>query len=184
MKMLSIIMLFMFIGSAYPSDSPKDAANKFYSAILAGHYQACLPEEGQLKNLSPSLSKRLTGLLQDALAYREQFTKEHPPKTNKEGVPPTFFKPPFIDGDCFSSNIEGAKRFTPGKSEKTATGYRIELRLTYFDSTRPDEKPFEWTDAVIVIKEDDRFVVDDMEFLGTWPYGNHGSLSKMLHYRQ
>ncbi len=39
-------------------------------------------------------------------------------------------------------------------------------------------KPFAWTDAVIVIKEDGRFVVDDMEFLGDWPYDNHGLLSK------
>ena len=184
MKLLSAIMLFTFIGSAYPSDTPEDATNKFYSAIVTGRYQACLPDQSELDRLAPLMSRRLTGLLQDALAYREQYAKEHPPKTNKDGVPPTFYKPPFIDGDCFSSNVEGAKRFTLGKSEKTATGYRIELHLTYFDSTRPDEKPFEWIDAVIVIKEDDRFVVDDMEFLGTWSYGNHGTLSKRLHYRE
>jgi hypothetical protein len=178
MKLLSAIMLLMFIGSPNASDSPEDAATKFYSTILADRYHGCLPEENQLKRLSPFTSKRLSGLLRDALAYREKFIKDHP------AAPPIIIKPPFSDGDCFSSVAEGAKSFTLGKSQKTAAGFRLELRLTYFDATRPEEKPFEWTDAIIVIKEYDRFVVDDMEFLGTWPYGNHGTLSKNLKYRE
>jgi hypothetical protein len=71
-----------------------------------------------------------------------------------------------------------------GKTNKIPAGYRVELRLTCIDAMQPNEKPFEWTDTVIVIREGNRFVVDDMEFLGTWPYGNHGSLSKFLNSRE
>jgi hypothetical protein len=184
MKMFPIIMLVLFMGNAYPSDEPEAAADRFYSAVLAGHYYSCLPEESELKKLSPLLSKRLTGLIRAALAYREQFVKDHPDEKSKDGFPPVVYKPPFIDGDCFSSNVELATSFKLGKTGKIPVGYRVELRLTYIDTTRPNEKPFEWTDAVIVIRESNRFVVDDMEFLGPWPYGNHGSLSKLLNFRE
>jgi hypothetical protein len=46
--------------------------------------------------------------------------------------------------------------------------------------TRDPKAKVEWTDAVYVVKEDNHFVVDDMEFRGTWAYGNHGLLSKGL----
>jgi hypothetical protein len=184
MKLLSAIMLVLFMGNAWPSDTPEDAADKFYAAVLAGRYGSCLPKESELKNLSPLISKRLTGLIRAALAYRDQFVKDHPDEKSKDGLPFVMYKQPFSDGDCFSSNVEHATSFKLGKTGKIPTGYRVELRLTYIDSIHPNEKPFEWTDAVIVIREDNRFVVDDMEFLGTWPYGNHGSLSKLLNSRK
>jgi hypothetical protein len=180
MKLLPVIMLVLFMGSAYPMDTPEDAADRFYTAVMAGRYSSCLPQESELKRLFPLISKRLTGLIQAALAYREQYIKDHPDEKGKEGLPPIIHKPPFSDGDCFSSNVEHATSFKLGEAEKIPSGFRVKLRLAQIDTIQPNEQPFEWTDAVIVIREDDRFVVDDMEFLGTWPYGNHGSLSKRL----
>ena len=137
-----------------------------------------MPDENELRRLAPFISTRLTALLRDALTYREQFIKDHPPKRTKEGYL-IHDKPPFIDGDCFSSNVEGVTKFTIGKLRESNGKYRIDLNLIYIDKMSPN-KPFAWIDAVIVIKEDGRFVVDDMEFLGDWPYGNHGLLSKII----
>jgi len=177
-KTILLFFLIPFLQGSPSSDTPEDAANQFYSTVLAINEKGCLPDEKELRRLAPFMSKRLTTLLGDALTYREQFIKDHPPKRTKEGYL-IHDKPPFIDGDCFSSNVEGVTKFTIGKSQESNGRYRIDLSLVYIDQMSSD-KPFAWTDAVIVIKEDGRFVVDDMEFLGDWPYGNHGLLSKSI----
>ena len=174
---LSFILV-PFLQGSPSSDTPEYAANQFYSTVMAINEKGCLPDENESRQLAPFMSKRLTALLRDALTYREQFIRDHPPKRTKEGYL-IHDKPPFVDGDCFSSHVEGVTRFTIGTSQESDGRYRIDLNLLYIDKMNPD-KPFAWTDAVIAIKEDGRFVVDDMEFLGDWPYGNHGLLSKSI----
>jgi len=163
------------------SDTPEDAAKNFYSTVMAISEKGCLPKENELRRLAPLMSKRLTALFRDALAYREQFIKDHPPRRSKEGYL-MLDKPPFSDGDCFSSNFEGATSFKIGKSNESGNKFRIDLNLEYIDATNL-QKPFAWTDAIYVIQEDRRFVVDDMEFLGDWPFGTRGLLSNILKSR-
>jgi len=184
MKMLSVLFVLTFMVGMSPSQTPEDAANQFYSFVLSSRYQSCLPDGSQLDRLSPFMSKRLTDLLRDALIYRERYAKQHPPEFRKDS-PPIFYKPPFSDGDCFSSNVEGVTRFKLGKSKEAQNGFRIDLVLAYIDSMKSKEvpEPFEWIDTIVVVREGDRFVVDDIEFGGNWPYGNHGSLSKLLKAR-
>jgi hypothetical protein len=177
-KTILSFILVPFLQGLPSSDTPEYAANQFYSTVMAINEKGCLPDKNELRRLAPFMSKRLTTLLRDALTYREQFIKDHPPKRTKEGYL-IHDKPPFIDGDCFSSNVEGVTKFTIGKSKESNGRYRIDLSLVYIDKMS-SEKPFAWTDAVIVIKADGRFVVDDMEFLGDWSYGNHGLLSKSI----
>jgi hypothetical protein len=177
-KTLLWIFLILLSANAAPSDAPEGAVKSYYSTVLAISEKGCLPNENELQRLAPFMSKRLTALFQNALAYRENFIRDHPPKHTQAGYL-LLDKPPLSDGDCFSSNVEGASSFTIGKIKENGGGYRVDLNLARIDSSRAG-KTFEWTDAVYVIKENNRFVVDDMEFLGDWPYGNHGLLSKFL----
>jgi hypothetical protein len=179
MKLLSPLIVLFLLGGSSLSNTPEDAANKLYSIVLTIPKWG-VPSEDKLHLLAPYMSKRLTALFRNALAYREKFIKDNPPQFNKDGIS-IQDKPPFCDGDVFSSSFEGATKFAIGKSSILANKYRIILHLELIDPTRPNE-PFKWTDAIYVIKEDGRFVVDDMEFLGTWDFGNHGLLSQSLKF--
>ncbi len=175
------IFLVSFLAGPPSKNAPEEAVKNFYSAVLAMPERAGVPNENALRRLAPFMSKGLTDLFRDALARREQFIKDHPPKRSKEGYL-IQEKPPFIDGDFFSSNFEGATKFKIGKTSKSGGQYRIDLHLEYTDAAIA-AKPFAWTDAIYVIEEDGRFVVDDIEFLGDWPFGCHGLLSKVLRAR-
>ncbi len=180
-KILLLVFLIPILQASSLNDNPEDTAKNFYSTVLSFSIKACLPDENQLRRLTPYMSKRLTALIRNALAYSEQFAKDHPPQRTKEGYL-ILDKPPFSDGDCFSSNVEGVTSFAIGKSHESKGKYQIDLNLVRIDPMSPN-KPIEWTDAVHIIKEDGRFVVDDLEFLADWPYANHGSLSKTLEWR-
>lgn len=177
-KIILILCLVPLLQGSPSGDTPADAAHQFYATVLAIHAKDCLPDTKELHRLAPFMSRRLTALLRHAWIYREQFIKNHPPQRTQEGYL-IHDKPPLIDGDCFSSNLEGVTRFTLGQLQESGGRYRIALNLVYVDATRPG-KPASWTDAIIIIKENGRFVVDDMEFLGDWPYANHGLLSRSL----
>jgi hypothetical protein len=137
-----------------------------------------VPDAAKLKQLEPFVSRRLAGLLRGALAYRERWIAEHPPEPGPSGGPPVISKPPFSDGALFSSLFEGPHRFTVGDVSEVGDTYRVNLELRY---EPPGAKALVWTDVAIVVKENDRYVVDDVELLGDWPFGSHGLVSKMLH---
>jgi hypothetical protein len=168
----------------FVQNTPEEAVSKFYSTYLSVHTPEGLPNENELTKLAPFMSKRLTTLIHNALAYQAQYVKEHPPKHLSDNAPQIVYKPPFCDGDYFSSMVEGASSFRVGTAYRRDSRYNINLHLKHIDSLNPKEKTSEWTDSVIVVKEDNRFVVDDMEFLGSWSYGNHGLLSKILQSRE
>jgi hypothetical protein len=179
---VSIVLAFTAC-ACFAQNAPEEAVSKFYSTYLSVHKPGGLPDDNELRQLAPLMSKRLTALIRDALAYQAQYIKEHPPKHLSDNAPPIIYKPPFCDGDFFSSMVEGASSFRVGKAYRRDRDYNVDLHLKYIDLLNPKEKPIEWTDSAIVVKEDNRFVVDDMEFLGVWPYGNHGLLSKILQSR-
>jgi hypothetical protein len=175
------ILLFLFIGEPLVRDAPKASVDRFYSIVLSSGNSGGFPSLSELDQLAPHMSKHLMKLFLDAKDCIIQFEKDHPPEPMPNGLPPVIYKPPFSGGSIFSSNAEGATSFRTGKSTKNGDKYRVDLHLTYVDATPgSNHKPFQWIDAVYVIKEENRFVIDDIEFLGTWPYGNHGLLSKMI----
>jgi hypothetical protein len=175
MKLLSLLLVLFLLGGGLPSiNTPESAVKDFYSTVMKIP-KAGVPDKNELRLLAPFLSKKLTSLFRDAFAFREQFIKDNPPKILEDGMR-IEDKPPFCDGDIFSSNFEGATSFDVGKSYKSGSSYRIDLHLVYIDKSGK----VSWTDAIYVIEENGRFVVDDMKFLGTWDFGNHGMLSKIL----
>jgi hypothetical protein len=180
----AVIALALTVCTCFAQNTPEEAVSKFYATYLSVHEPGGLPDEKELSQLAPFMSRRLTVLIRDALAYQAQYIKEHPPKHLSDNAPPIIYKPPFCDGDFFSSMEEGASSFRVGKVHRRDSRYNVDLHLKRIHSLNPKEKPIEWTDSVIVVKEDNRFVVDDMEFLGAWSYGNHGLLSKILQSRE
>jgi hypothetical protein len=172
--MTIIITLFLALScaAAVPSETdPATLAFKFYSS-----YQdigPCgIPQPADLQKLEPLFTTRLRSLLHEARRYQSAYAKRHPED-----------KPPFVDGDLFTSNFEGFKTFSVGVVKQQAGGaYRVEVTLSYWEVNDP-KAIVKWTDAIIVVREQGRLLIDDFEFLGTWPFAQKGRLSDLLRER-
>lgn len=123
------------------------------------------PSPEQLAAITPFLSAELRDLLDSASAVRDAATAAFPDD-----------KPPFAEGDLFTSLHEGPTAFTVEREVAAAGGYRIPVR---FRDERPSPR-FEWTDTVVVREAAGRLVVADVVYGGTWDFANHGTLMALL----
>ena len=121
-----------------------------------------LPSAAQQKELAPYLSRRLLGLMDAARAYQEKEAKAHPDE-----------KPPFVDGCLFASVFEGPKAFRIGQVTADGEGWKVRVHFT-------DEPSVAWDDDVLVVREDGRYVIDDVVFSGAGPFNPPGRLSTNL----
>jgi hypothetical protein len=147
-----------------PESPTGNVVERFYKARLeAGIVGA--PDEKQLKALEPYLGRELRGLLGQARQRQLDDIARAPGD-----------KPAFADGDLFSSLFEGPTSFKVGIDEPTGDTHRISVQLAY-DRQQP---VVSWTDKVVVKSEDGRPVVVDIEYGGTWAFGNKGTLVSVL----
>jgi hypothetical protein len=137
---------------------------RFYGAYV-GHRISGAPTDSQLAALTPHLSDTLRGLLAAARRMHDAEARRAPGE-----------KPSFTDGDLFSSLFEGPSRFEVLVADTSGPPYRVPVRLSY-DGATP---PVTWTDTALVVRENDRLVVGDIVFGGTWDFGNKGSLRRGL----
>lgn len=126
-----------------------------------------VPEGEALARYQPYLSKRLNGLMLRALKERDEAIAAHPDE-----------KPPYVDGDMFSSLFEGPTGFAVGASPDPA-----KLPVT-FTNSQPGQEATHWTDTVLLVKEDGAWKIDDVEFGGQWEFASRGRLSKSLEEEQ
>ena len=140
---------------------PADVVRGFYTQYVKAQ-PAGLPTVAQQKALAPYLSKRLLGLVDAARAYQEQEAKAHPDD-----------KPPFVDGCLFASLFEGPKAFEVGRAVADGPRFKVPVHFTY-------EKDVAWDDAVIVAREDGRYVIDDVLLSGIGQFNPPGRLSTNL----
>ena len=159
--------------SAAPTVDPaegaaREAVSLFYTAV-AKMRPSGAPTAEQRTELAPLLSAELIGLLERADAARTAARAAAPME-----------KPPFTDGDLFSSLFEGPTAFTVGEPQTGAAGeWRVPVTLTYSTGAK-DEKPTEWTDTVVLREESGRFVVTDIAFGGSWDFANKGTMLEAL----
>ena len=151
------VLLITAAGAAAPS--PATAVRNFYTTYLK-HRSGGLPDGRELERLRPMVSARLYDSIVAALRYQDSYKKKNPDD-----------KPPFVDGDYFSSLFEGPSSFTIG--ETTKDGVRV--HFAYEDAR--------WTDTVVVLEEHGRYVVDDVIFSGVGEFNPPGRLSERLQAR-
>lgn len=149
---------------AKSGDSPGDVVEDFYALRLElGTTGAPAPAE--LERMAPYLSTELRELLAQARKRREDEAARAPAE-----------KPSFAEGDLFSSLFEGPTSFQVGADEATGDVHRVSVQLAH-DLQQP---VVSWTDKVVVGDEAGRWVVADIEYGGSWEFGNKGSLVSML----
>ena len=144
--------------------SPRAVVQEFYAATIAQRVTGA-PTAAQLAALTPYLSDTLRALLTAARQRSEADAARDPNE-----------KPMFVDGDLFSSLFEG-----PNVVEVVADSARGDQRVaTVRMTSNTATPPVVWTDRVVLTKERGRYVIDDVEYAGTWDFANKGTLRASL----
>jgi hypothetical protein len=163
----SLLLMAPLCWGEEPPASPEILVKRFYATYFETRPSG-LPTEAELKILSPYFSSELTALFVRARKYQADYRKRHPDD-----------KPPLIEGDLFSSLFEGPTRFEVGPVEEMDQRSKVTVRFSYVDPRAPKDI-FRWKDAVIVRRQGNRLVIEDIEFLGDWPFKIGDRLSEVL----
>lgn len=163
----SLLLMAPFCWGEEPPASPEILVKRFYEVCLETRPSG-LPTEAELKILLPYFSFELTALFVSARKYQADYRKRHPDD-----------KPPLIEGDLFSSLFEGPTGFEVGPVEEMDQRSKVTVRFSYVDPNAPKDV-FRWKDAVIVRRRGNRLVIEDIEFLGDWPFKIGIRLSEVL----
>jgi hypothetical protein len=142
------------------------AAHGFYAAYQSVFSGGGIPDAAARAKLSPFISPALKQLLEDASDAEDAYAKA----TQGE-------VPPLVEGDPFSSSFEGATSHKVGACTGDAKTGRCLIALTYADAS---SKPVTWTDTADLVMTQAGWRLGDIEYGGTWEFGNHGRLSELL----
>jgi hypothetical protein len=165
MILLSVLLVVCSTpGGAVVQSNPTQVASQFYRAYLKLKISG-LPNDEQYKTLEPLLSSDLLKLLRAAKEKQEKFIKEHPDE-----------KPPWIEGDLFTSSFEGAHNFRLGGATVRGDRARIPVHLEYRDS----KNRVHWTDTIVLIRSGDEWRVWDILLNGQWEFKMGSSLRQIL----
>lgn len=143
---------------------PEEAARSFYTELLARKVTG-LPQGEDWAALAPRMTEPLAAAIRSAQKEQAEFMKKEPNE-----------KPPWIEGDLFSSLFEGAQKFTLGKARITGSTAEIPVSFTYTyqgDTSR-------WTDTLLLQETAKGWQVDDVAYGGGWDFSNRGTLKDAL----
>jgi len=157
--------------------TPAAAVRAFYEWRIP-QVQVGLPNRAELEQLRPFISRRLYRRFEAAVTNIEALARRYR-KGDKV--------PCGEGGDWFDSLDEWPHVRANGPGDprqhfhvsdevpvRTKT-WKVRIRF-WFDTT----PRVEWSDTVIVIREDDRFVIDDVLYSGVGPYNRSGRLSRFM----
>lgn len=178
---------FAVLFATTPLAEPAKVVVEFYAAHRADTHSGLLNLE-ELQARRRFLSRRLYERYAAAIRRQEDWIRRHPDRPSPDGGPPVIHKPPCVEGgDWFDSLFEW-----PGNVESTTDDPVLKIEPVRTDSRRPntwhvavrfsfDTKPVvEWIDTVVVVREDERFVIDDVIYSGKALFYRSGRLSRML----
>ena len=82
-----------------------------------------------------------------------------------------------MQGDLFSSLFEGATGVEVKACKEIEQTAACDIRLSY---APPGQEPAHWQDILMLVRTDEGWRVDDIEYGGDWPFGNKGTLRQNL----
>ncbi len=150
-------------------EPPSPVVVAFYSWRVASRTTGA-PTAAELQQFAPLLSDTLTALLRAASALRDREAARAPNE-----------KPPFAEGDLYSSLFEGPTKFALVRDTVAARQHKTIVAFTHI--TNGDS--YSWTDTVLIGKKQNGKkkpfdVIEDVMYGGAGEFGNHGSLRKNL----
>ena len=167
--LLSAYFIWGSAASAADLDEVMQAANGFYGVYGTFRPSDGIPDAKGRAKYEPFISPALDKLLVDGDAAESHFEK-----VMKN------MSPPLIEGDLFTSNFEGATSWHVGLCRMAATAAQCPVALGYTDTTKKNEKPFNWTDTLYLVRTGAGWRVDDIGYGGSWDFGNKGRMTQTL----
>jgi hypothetical protein len=153
--------------AAQALSSPAQAADKFYRAYLKLKIRG-LPNDKEMKVLSPLITSDLKDLFEAARKIQAKFIQEHPDE-----------KGPWVDGDLFTSLFEGAQSFQVGRPTVHQDQAEVPVQLTY----RQGGSTTRWSDVLILERNRSKWLVRDILLKGEWAFKSGESLRTILSSR-
>ena len=144
--------------------TPEGVVERFYAKRIDLEI-AGAPTPDELEAVAPYLTPELHRLLEEAGALREREAAATPGE-----------KPPFADGDLFSSLFEGPTAFRIVDDQERGDTHRIAVRFT----SRQKKESVSWQDTVVVVPDDGDFAIADVEYGGKWKFATQGTLKSNL----
>ncbi|HLX79169.1 MAG TPA: hypothetical protein VKS43_01160 [Burkholderiales bacterium] len=157
---MALAALLLAGGEALAADEAKEATASFYRAyaqLRKTEGMTGIPNEAQLAKLSPLITPALRGLFSAAL--REQ-------KRCKDRFPGD--KPPWIEGDIFSSNFEGFTSFSVADSRPRNQGRQVSVSFTYAEG----KSRVRWNDVLVLRNGAGRWLVEDLYYHAHFAFGS------------
>ena len=124
-----------------------------------------LPDAGEMKAYRAFLCAPLADAMDAARARQAEYKAAHPDD-----------KPPLVDGDLFSSLVEGPDAVSAAGTEVDGDGARVTLAMRNGEG---DDAPH-WKDDLLLSRPDGIWCIADVEYRGTWPFANKGKLTTTL----
>lgn len=146
--------------------TPEGVVERFYAKRIDLEI-AGAPTPDELEAVAPYLTPELHRLLEDAAALRE-----------REAVAAPDEKPPFADGDLFSSLFEGPTAFRVVDDQARGDTHRIAVRFT--SRQKNENESVSWQDTIVVVPDDGEYAIADVEYGGKWKFATQGTLKSNL----
>lgn len=163
--LLSVMLMTACGGVSSDASQQEKIISGFYDLHLKTRV-AGIPGPDELKQLQPFMSRALYNLLQQAsdteIKYRAALNNQ---------------APPMIEGDLFTSLFEGATAYSVDSCETESNKAYCQVRFTYESKDSATES---WKDKVLLVKEDQQWRIDDIEFSGNGQSSHREYLSDAL----
>lgn len=147
--------------------SARSFAVRFYRTYVRLKMSG-LPDAKQYRTLSPLLSADLRRLFEAARVEQDKAARERPDE-----------KPPWNDGDLFTSLFEGAQSFTIGQPKMRGQYAEVPVKLAY----RSGGSVSRWEDTLVLVRTREGWRVWDVLLKGDWAFKNGDSLRGVLRAR-
>jgi hypothetical protein len=143
---------------------PLDIAEAFYRDLRRQAVSG-LPSAEVWARLRPRLTPELAAAFEAARVEQAAFRRAHPQE-----------KPPWVDGDLFSSLFEGPQAFRLGDALTREDRSEVAVHCVYGEGAGATQ----WTDVLLLRRTASGWRVDDLRYGGTWDFALRGSLRQML----
>lgn len=167
---LSVLSVLSLSSSCRPAAPEAPAVEKVVEDFYADHFTAPyygVPDSARLAKIRPFLTDSLARLLAAADSMRSADIARAPDE-----------KPRWVDGDIFTSLVEGPSSFYIGPA--TREGGEVKVPMHFEHRGPADTAAVTWVDTAIVAEEHGRPVVADIRFGGTWAFGRKETLRTAL----
>lgn len=160
---LGLLLSIHTVLAAAPAPDPESTVKAFYSYRIKSALTGA-PDAKQLGVLRQWLTPRLCAQLEKAGKERDAFVKKH---GNSE-------KPPWCEGDLFSSTFEGPTSFEIAGGAGDGKNSLVQV---VFSFSQPGQKTFRWSDRIRLKRINGKWLIDDVVYDLPLEFGN----SKTLH---